>query len=852
VVRVSLKGLAARKLRLALTMLSVVLGVAFVSATFVFTDSITNAFDTLFHEVNQNTDVVIHARNTARGSSPDDREGDPNSRRMPGSILETIKAVPGVQDAVGSIAGNAQLVDKSGKPIGGHGPPTLGFSWGTNRTLSALRLIKGRAPRGPGEVVIDTVSAKKHHLSIGDDVQVVFERGDGKFRIVGYTGFGTSNQTQGATLAAFDVATARRIFHTGGRIDVVLVQASRGESSGTLRRRIDEALPSRYTVLTGSQSAQEQINDIKKGIGFLTNAMLGFAFVSLFVGAFTIFNTFSIVVAQRSRELGLLRALGATRRQVVAGVVAEGFVVGIVCSLTGIVAGIGLAYLLRWGLDAAGITFPKGGFVLHPRTIIVSLIVGVGVTFVSSIIPALRASRVAPIEALREVGPQVQGMRKRMIVFGLLVWVGGALLLGIGLFGSRGLQPTAVLLGAGFVVLIIGTALLAPLLVRPAVHVLGWPARHIGGVPGSLASKNAARNPRRTAATAAALMIGVGLAGFAAIFTTSITHTVGNQIDRAFGADYLLSNKSHSGGLKPEIAGTVESLPEIKSAVGVNMAGWDLGSSRKELLAIDPSRLSDALKLQMAQGNADNLDPSTILVSDTEAKQHNWAVGDTITMKFEHHKTSKQRVAGVFKEIGLTDFVVAQDLFNREFSVVEQSDALIFVSRESGASGADARTAINTALKVTPYVQVQDQTDLKDEQKKQTDTLLSILFAMLGLSLIIALVGIVNTLALSIFERTRELGLLRAVGMTRWQIRRMITAEAVIIALVGALLGMLLGLSLGYSSVRALRSEGLEFAIPQGFVIVLVVVGIIAGLLSSILPARRAARLNVLDAIATD
>lgn len=875
--RLAVKGVFARKVRLALTTLCVVIGVGGVTGTFMFTDSINDAFTSLFTAVNKGVDVSIANKNYGESRGGDGPNAastiDPNTFRMPDHVLADVRAVPGVKIASGTVAGTVQLLDASGDPIGGQGPPTFGFSWSKETELTPLRISRGRAPKAAGETAIDASSARRGKLQIGDDVNVVIDGGrrSEKLRIVGLVTFGDSDATQGVTYAVFDLATARDLFAAGKRYDAISAQAERGISQAELQRRIQRVLPKDVRAITGKKETAQQLNAIQQGVGFFQTAMLGIAAVTLFVGAFVIFNTFSIIVAQRTRELGLLRAIGATRQQVISSMVIESTIIGTISSVIGLAAGVAIAYGLRALLGLFGIEVPQGDLIVHTRTVVAALITGIGVTVLASIVPAVRAARITPIEALREGSGGRTSQHWLSIVISLVLILGGGVSLVLGLV-SRSAPYESRLVGifAGFALLIIGTAMFAPVLVRPVLAVIGAPFRR--RVTGKLAVSNATRNPRRTASTAAAMMIGLGLASFIAIFTSSATSSIERQIDDTIGADLLLTNKSQGALLPANVTRIARGVNEITDVVPTRSSRFELrinsdgtahiptraGSSQRKprfgdkyLVAADPAIRPNAIRLTVVDGT-DRIGEHDVLVTDKEIRALDAKLGDRIQMRAAKGTVRSFRIAGVFTSIGRAEYVITERAHDQLFPPSARFPDTIYLNVAPGATAGAARAALTRAFKEEPYVNVQSQSELKQNIRNQFAQVFGLLSCLLALALIIALIGIINTLALSVFERTREIGLLRAVGMTRWQTRTMITLESIMIALIGAVLGLMLGIGLGEATAYALREQGLQLALPVTFMVALVVVGIVAGIVAAVLPARRAARLDVLQAISTE
>jgi putative ABC transport system permease protein len=841
-VRAVLKGVLAHKLRLFLTAMAVVLGVSFVAGTLVLTDTINKTFDTLFNEISAGTDISVRA---ASGFG-DDAGIETTRDTIPASVLDDVRRVPGVQAAEPTVTGYAQFVDEEGKAVATSGAPTLGFNW-TDPELSPLRLRSGREPQRTGEVVVDAVTARDHDFALGDRVRMLFRGPSEEFTVVGITGFGDADNLAGATLAIFELETAQRVFGKVGRFDSVEAKAADGVSSVDLRTRVAAAVPAGVEVVTSQEVADESAESVQQALGFFGTALLVFAGISLFVGGFIILNTFSILVAQRTRELALLRALGAGRGQVMMSVVAEAFIVGLFASLVGLGLGVLVALGLQELLKAFGIDLPASGAVVKPRTVIASLLVGVVVTVLSSISPARRASKIAPMAALRGTGVEQGGSLRRRSVAGALIGGAGAVAMTYALFsGGGGSLP---LVGLGAALVFVGVALLSPLATKPMAAVIGAPFPRIAGVAGKLSRQNAIRNPRRTAATAAALTVGLGLVGCVSVLAASIKASAADIVDEYLAADFIVSTTQFVPTISTELAPRLADQPELGAVSGLQTGEWRFRGEGRALFAGDPATLGQVLKLEVTSGDVGGLARGEILVDEEELESRGLRIGDMLPMTFARTGDKELRIAGTFAENQLLgNYVVSTATFEENFT--DRLDFIVLARTAPGASQAAARAAVERVTADFPNVEVRDQAEFKQQQEDQVNQILGLVTALLALSIIIALFGIVNTLALSIFERTRELGLLRAVGMSRRQVRSMIRGESVIIAVLGAVLGLVVGMLFGWAVVTDLESQGInEIVIPGGQLLVYVVLAGIAGVVAAVFPARRAARLDVLAAI---
>jgi putative ABC transport system permease protein len=850
--RVTIKGLLAHKLRFALTALAVMLGVAFMSGTMVLTDTISKTFDNLFADVNRGTDAYVRSAQSLSSGF-----GGPARRqrgRVPASLVPEIESVPGAADAEGNLQFYAQLIDKKGDAIGNpqQGAPTFGFNWGTVKELNPYRLEPGgQAPQG-GQVVIDAASAQEAGFEVGDTITILTQGPPGQYQISGIAKFGDADSAAGSTAALFDTPTAQAITGASDQFDSISVVADPGVSQETLKDRIAAKLDNKaYQVLTGAQITKENQSDIKNALQFFNVALIVFALIALFVGTFIIFNTFSIVVAQRLREMALLRALGASGRQVLGSVLTEAVLVGLFASVIGLGAGIVLSSGLKAVLDAFGFDIPAGGTVVTAQTVIVALVVGTSVTTLSAIVPARKASRVAPIAAMRDVATEGRPHSGRRVLIGLGIVALGVLSLFAGLFGGAGIQ----LVGLGALIVFVGVFVLGPAVARPLSDVIGWPAARVRGITGSLARDNAMRNPKRTSATAAALMIGVALVGFITIFAASAKESINAQVDESFSADYVISTGSGFGagfgGFSPTLATDIAKLPQVGGSSPLRFNQAEFGGSSQFFAGVDPRSATEVFNMKVEDGKVGDLaEPNSVGISRSVADDKHWKIGSRVPAQFPNGATplTVRTIYGNGNKEGFADYTLSIATVSEHYT--SQLDQYVFVKLASGVSPAEGRKAIDGVLKAYPNAELQDRTEFKDAQAAQINQLLGLIYVMLLLAVIIALIGIANTLALSIYERTRELGLLRAVGMSRRQLRSSIRWESVIISLLGTFLGLVIGLFFGWAVVEALKDQGFtKFAPPVGQLILVVIVGGFAGVLAAVFPARRAAKLDVLQAV---
>ncbi len=848
---VTLKGLLAHKLRLALTALAVVLGVAFMAGSLVLTDTIRSVFDQLFTEVNAGTDAVVRKQETFEGAFGQSQRG-----RVTQEDLDLVLSLPSVADAEGQVAGPAALADANGDLIGNptQGAPTLAFNWSTVPQLNQFNLVEGEAPIGE-QVVVDKGTADDNDLAVGDTVRVLTQAGSTPYQISGIATFGDSNSLAGANIVLFETSVAQELVGKPGKFEQIAVVAADGVSQEELVQDLTAALPSGTEAITGDAITAENQNDVAAGLGFFTTFLLIFAGIALFVGSFIIYNTFSIIVVQRGREMALLRAVGANGRQILGSVMVEAAVVGLLASAVGVVAGIGLAFGLKAAFASLGLDLPDSGAVVKPQTIVISMIVGTLITVVAAFFPARRAGRIPPIAALRDVAQDTSAGSLARRISGLVLALLGALLLAKGLADD---SAKVVGVGVGFLFLAVTT--LGPVIAGPISRFLAWPIPRIKGITGVLARENAIRNPKRTASTAAALMIAVTLIGFITIFADSAKASVDESINQNFNGDFLIDSQTFGqGGLPVTMTDELNAVPEVQDAAGVRVGEAQVAFQAETVAGVDPSLIFDVVDVGEIQGDPAALDEEgTVALSADQAESLGRGVGDTINIRFPSHPENQDfRIVALYEREDAINVNIPIDylfgLRTYEANFEDQYDNQVIVTLADGVSPDEGRAAIETVTDNYPLAKVQDQAELKANQAKQINQFLALIYVLLGLAVIIAFVGIINTLGLSIYERTRELGLMRAVGMSRRQVRTSIRWEAVIIALLGTALGLVLGIVFSYSLVTVLESQGFNtFRLPIGQLLVLSVVAAGLAVLMAAWPARRAARLDVLDAIATE
>ncbi len=845
-IRFAVHSFFSRKLRAVLTALAIVLGVAMICGTYVLTDSMQNAFGAIFTQVYRNTDAVITGRSAISSSSQ-------NTPPFPESLLAKVRALPDVQAAIGGVASqNAHLIGRNGKVIAYGGAPNLGFSVDPSLPeLNSLELVSGTWP-GPDEVVIDNHVASSKHFKVGDTIGVQAEGPVERLRISGIVTLGGSTSIGGATLAGFDLKTAQRLFDKEGELDQIRVDGKPGVTPQQLVAQISPILdPKIEQVRTGSGQAEKDTSDTNEGLSFLQDFLLAFGGIALFVGAFVIANSLSITIAQRTRELATLRTLGASRRQVLRSVLLEALLLGVLASLVGLGLGVALAQGLSALFDAIGITLPRAGLPLETRTIVVSLLVGILVTVVASLRPALRATRVPPIAAVREGATLPEGRlaRYRGLGTAILAGLGFAALL-YGLFGSRGTTAILTWMGVGVVLVFIGVALFSSRIVRPLAWALGYPGAELGGTAGVLARENARRNPQRTASTAAALMIGLALVTVVAMLAAAIRTSFEGAVKDAFIADYAVEAQNNFDPLPISVEQAARRTPGAVAVTGIRAGTARILGSNRDLTAVQPGS-SKQLRLTWKQGSQatlDTLGSDGAFVSDSFAKDHDLDVGSRVPIETPRGQVRTFTIEGIYKPPpGGTPFgslTISARAFDELYT--QPQNLYTFVSMRGGVTKANT-AALERTLRPFPNAKVADRDQFISDQTSGLGALLNILYLLLALSIVISLFGIVNTLVLSVFERTREIGMLRAIGMTRRQVRRMIRHESVITALIGAAIGIALGIVL--ATLLIVRLDFLVFSLPIGSLLIFALAAIVVGIIAAIFPARRAARLDPLQAL---
>ena len=845
-IAVALKGLLGRKFRAALTAFAIVLGVAMISGSLVLTDSLGKTFDNIYDESYQATDAVISSEEAV--NTGDDT---PDAPAFAADVLSKVESAPGVRLAQGSIEDEARLVDESGNPVG-RGGTAVGVDSSVDQSLNPVQLVAGEWPRGDGQVAIDKATAEKQHFEVSETVGAFADGPLRHYRVSGLVRFGSVDSIGGETITVFDLPTAQRLFDKLGKLDLIRVQAKEGVSDAELLRQIRPLLSDTTQVKSAAAQASSDSKDVQAGLDLIKYFLLGFGGIALFVGSFVIANTLAITVAQRMRELATLRTLGASRRQVLGSVMLESLVVGIIGSIVGLFLGLAIAVGLKQLVDATGFELPSGGIVFATRTIVVSLAVGTLIALLASLRPALRATRIEPIAAVRE-GAVMPPSRFAAWALPASAIVAAA---AVGLFSygvfADGLEIKVrlVALVLGVLLLFVCVAMVASRVVRPLAFLLGAPGARFGGSAGTLARQNAVRNPARTASTAAAMMIGLALITFVAVIGQGFRSSFTSAVDELFVADYSLTAGDNPLTSKAAVAAArapgVEVVSEIRTA-NAKLAGKSIGVN-----GVD-GNLTKVVDMTWSSGSSsvpEQLGRDGAFIKDRYGDDHSLGIGSPLIVKTPTGKTLQLHVEGVFDEpkggSPFQDVAISKTTFDDSYARHDNEFTLLNVR---GGPTPENTARLEQALGAFPDAEVETRDEFKDGQLSDLDRTLNILYVLLGLSVIVSMLGVVNTLVLSVFERTREIGMLRAVGMTRRQVRRMVRFESIVTALIGAALGMGVGIFLAGLTTLALSDYGVVFALPYWSLAAFVVVAILAGMLAAILPARRASRLNVLEAL---
>ena len=840
----ALRMTLARKGRLVLTSLAIILGTGFLSGTLIFSDTLNKTFDRLFADVFRDVDAYVRSSQFVEVGF-----GGEQRAQTPISALDAVLAVDGVQDATGDIQAFARIIGKDGTPMGSeNGPPTFGGI--ATKSLAGLWTIEqGRLPVGPNEMAMDKATAKNAKYSIGDRVRVTAQKGSRTFTLVGIANYGDVSSPGGATFALFDQPTASEFLLREGYVDAFLVKGDGSLTDEELAARITSSLDPtlKLETLTGAQITKETQDQIGQVLSFLTIFLTAFSLIALGIGCFVIYNVFSITIAQRLRENALLRAIGASKRQVSSSMFVEAGLIGVIGSFLGFASGIGLSQALSALLNAFGVEIPTKGLSVSLSTLIITVLVGTVVTLVSAIFPALRAGRVPPLAALRDTALEVVDRRGRRVLIGVIVSALGAL--GITL---TALGQSNNFLGIGILFVFAGVIIIGPAIAKPVALTLGRPIERWRGITGGMARQNAARNPKRTARTAAPVLIGVALVTAFTAFAASLRSEIRNTIGSSFRGDYALSVDSQGfGGIPISVTDQIAKLPQVKQATGIGFVSVKFGEDSRFAVVIDPKTTSGLYDFTMVEGREDTLSATGVLVSTTVATNKGLSVGSTIPITLLDGDVVNARVEGIFDGKGtFGNYVVNRDLFTNTSTPLFNNYVYIVKSPET--SDADLEKAVSSVTTELGIGKLQSREAFIDAQAAQVNQILGLIYGLLTLSIFIAVVGIVITLLLSVFERTREIGLLRAVGMTRSQVRTTVRWESVITSLYGAVVGVILGIVMGAVLIGVLAEGGLgAFRLPITGTVIILLLSFIIGVLASIYPARRATKVDVMRAIAS-
>ena len=839
--RLSLKMTLARKGRLLLTSLAIILGTSFLAGTSIFSATVNSTFDRLFTDVFRDVDAYVRST-----SSVDTGFGEQRAP-SPISALETILGVEGVSAAVGDMQSYARVIGKDGKPLGeDQGPPTFG-GIASSSVAGLWNTESGRLPIGPKEVMLDRTTAEAGKFVIGDTVRVNALSGTREFSLVGIANYGDISSPGGATFALFDQPTASEFLLKPGFVDAFLIQGDGTLSDEALAKAIDAALlPSdKLETLTGAQITEETTSQIKTVLGFFTTFLTAFSFIALGIGCFVIYNVFSITAAQRQRESALLRAIGASRRQVTNSLLVEAVVIGLVGSTLGFIFGIGLSQALSALLNAIGLEIPTTGLTINSSAIFSTVLVGTIITTLSAILPALRSGRVPPLAAIRETALDVvTGMTRRMII-GLVFMILGVVALVASINGAE-----VIFLGLGVLAVFAGVLVLGPAISKPVAMLLGKPVARLRGITGAMSQQNAARNPKRTARTAAPVLIGVALVTSFTALAASIKSEIRESIGSSFRGDFALSVNSRGfGGIPTSVTDQIDQLPEVQTATGVGFIAAKVGDESPFILVFNPKTADGLYNLEMIEGRQSDLGKDEIFIEQDKSIEKNLPVGSSVQVTLIDGRSIQLKVAGTYKN-AYGNYVVSRELF--EGVATPLFDSFVYISTNTNVSDENARTAISAISADLGVGTLESRTEYIDSQAAQIDQFLALIYGLLFLSVIIAIVGIIITLLLSVFERRHEIGLLRSVGMTRSQVRTMVRWESVITSLFGAVTGVLLGIVTGVVIVVSLNESGISaFTLPITSTIFILIGSFIIGVIAAVFPAWRATRTEIITAIAS-
>ncbi|MDT3398345.1 FtsX-like permease family protein [Streptomyces sp. B1866] len=840
--RTALRNVLAHKARLLMTVLAVLLGVAFVSGTLVFTNTISDAYQKSSEKGLSNVDVAIQPDDDDDPAAPGD------APRLSQQLLDRAAALPGAASATGTVTGYTAIAEKDGDLLG-NGFENNGSNYfpGKDGKDDRYDLTSGRAPRREGEVALDAKSADRGDYQVGDSVRLSVDGPVRTEKLVGVFTTDDGNVAAGGTLALFDTGTAQRLFAKPGQYDQIDLKAAAGTSQAALKSAVDTILPARAEAETGQKLADDQAQEIKDGTSGMRTGMLIFAGIALFVGVFIIANTFTMLVAQRTKELALLRAVGASRRQVTRSVLIEATVVGAVAAVTGLLAGIGIGAGLRSLLNATGATVPDGPLVVSPKTVLASLLVGVVVTVLAAWLPGRRAAKIPPVAAMNALhaAPTTRGLVVRNTLGSILTGAGALLVI-----AGTGMEDGKTAMGFGAGVLVIGVFVLTPLLSRPLIAAAG-PLLRGFGISGKLARQNAVRNPRRTAATASALMIGLTLITGMTVIAGSLQKAIDRMATDSLKSDYVVSMGGFDGtrDLSTDVDKTLSAQPEVTATSALRMSPARVAGAKETLTGVNPSTIGDLVNLDFTAGSFRDLRGDGVILDDDTADDHAWRVGSTLSVTYEDGSKGRLRVAGIYDGNELMRGVMI-DNATLSPHMITVDDSQLLVKTKGGATDA-TKDKLEKALGDNPAIKVQDKQDVSDDIASFFTLMLNMLYGLLGMAVIVAVLGVINTLAMSVFERSQEIGMLRAIGLDRRGIKRMVRLESLVISVFGGVLGLALGAFFGWAAGRLIGDALPEYEIvmPWGRMLVFLLLAALVGVLAAVWPARRAAKLNMLSAI---
>jgi putative ABC transport system permease protein len=846
-VLIARRSIRARLGRLIAISIAILVGVSFVVGSFVLADSLRKTFDDLFTNISQNVDLQVR-HSVAFGQDDANVQRDP----VPASLLDTVRGVEGVQLAEGNIQRYAQIIDPKGEVVKTQGAPTLGVAW-SNSPLSGLTIKEGTPPSGMDQVAIDKATADRENIKLGDRIQVITDVGTYPMTVTTLVGLGDTDGFAGATLAAFDPATANTVLGANGTYDAIDVKVDQGVDPATVIPKIQQVLPQGTEVVTRQVVIDENKKALDSIISAFGTGLLVFAFITAFVSAFLINNVFQITIGQRLRELAMMRAIGAKGGQVRRLIYTEALVMSIIATIVGIAAGIGVAKLLIQIFNSAGAGFPSTATVLRPFTVVMAFVVGVGITMASVIIPARRAAKIPPVAAMRpELG--FEALSAKRLIAGVIVTVVGVVAFIVGLFAQPGGTPGLIgLAGGGGLLIFLGVASVSSTVARPVTKLIGWPVAKLFKTPGTLARENAGRSPRRTSATAAALMIGVALVSAAAVFASSIRETFTDALDRSVKADYVITDESFQG-LPPTIADTLSKVPEVSAVTAVRGTAALVDGDQKAIGAVDPLAFEQLVDIDVKEGSYQAMADGGIFVQQDPARDLKLQIGSPVELTFQNGTTATLPVAGIYADASIAgNWLMSLDTLEQLVPNSTNRDFFVAAKLAPGVTPEQGDAAVKAAMKAYPQAKVQTNAEFRKSQEGQIDQLLVVITVLLGFSIIIAVLGISITLALGVFERTREIGLMRAVGMTRRQTRRTVRWEAIIVSTFGAIVGIIVGSALGAilsSAVPDTVIDHIAFSVP--IIIIILVGAVIAGFIAALYPSYKASNMNVLQAIASE